>query len=185
MNKEENCCETACSSMQIGQKAPEFTMEGYFKGEKKKYSLSDFKGKWKIIFFYPLDFTFVCPTELVELSKRNEDFEKINTQILGVSVDSVYSHEAWLKELGDFNYPLLSDITKNVSWDYNVLLEEEGVSLRGAFIIDPDGVLQSYMVNNLSIGRNVDELLRLVEAFQTGDLCPVGWNKGGKTLGKS
>jgi len=87
--------------------------------------------------------------------------------------------------LGDFNYPLLSDITRNVSWDYNVLLEEEGVSLRGAFIIDPDGVLQSYMVNNLSIGRNVDELLRLVEAFQTGDLCPVGWNKGGKTLGKS
>ena len=185
MNKEENCCETSCSSMQIGQKAPGFTMEGYFKGEKKKYSLSDFKGKWKIIFFYPLDFTFVCPTELVELSKRNEDFEKINTQILGVSVDSVYSHEAWLKELGDFNYPLLSDITKNVSWDYNVLLEEEGVSLRGAFIIDPDGVLQSYMVNNLSIGRNVDELLRLVEAFQTGDLCPVGWSKGGKTLGKS
>ena len=180
---EESCCPG--STLQIGKPAPEFTMEGYFKGEKKKYSLSDYKGKWTILFFYPLDFTFVCPTELVELSKRHDEFEAINTQVLGVSVDSVYSHEAWLKELGDFNYPLLSDITKKTSWDYNVLLEDEGISLRGAFIIDPDGVLKSYMVNDLSIGRNVDELVRLVQAFQTGDLCPVGWSKGKETLGKA
>lgn len=173
------------NNLQIGKEAPDFTVEGYFKGGIKKYSLSDYKGKWKILFFYPLDFTFVCPTELVELSERHGEFEKLNTQILGISVDSVHSHKAWLKEMGDFNYPLLSDMTKKVSWDYNVLLEEQGISLRGAFIIDPDGILQSYMVNHLPVGRNVDELLRLVEAFQTGDLCPVGWKKGGKTLGKA
>jgi peroxiredoxin 2/4 len=179
------CCGGETHQLQIGKQAPGFTMEGYFKGEKKKYSLADYKGKWTLLFFYPLDFTFVCPTELVELSKRHKDFEEKNAQVLGISVDSVYSHEAWLKEMGDFEYPLLSDMTKEVSWNYNVLLEEEGVSLRGAFIIDPDGVLKCYMVNDLSIGRNVDELLRLVEAFQTGDLCPVGWKKGESTLGKA
>jgi len=177
--------EDCCNELQIGKPAPNFEMEGYFQGQKKRYSLKDYRGKWTLLFFYPLDFTFVCPTELVELSKKYKDFEDVNAQILGISVDSVYSHEAWLKELGDFNYPLLSDITKKVSWDYNVLLEDEGVSLRGAFIIDPDGILKCYMVNDLSIGRNIDELVRLVQAFQTGDLCPVGWQKGGKTLGKA
>lgn len=181
-----DCCETdCCPVLQVGKKAPDFLMEGYFKGDKKRYSLADCKGKWTLLFFYPLDFTFVCPTELVELSKRHKEFEELNTQVLGVSVDSVYSHEAWLKELGDFNYPLLSDMTKEVSFDYNVLIPEEGISLRGVFIIDPDGVLQCYMVNNLAVGRNVDELLRLIRAFQTGDLCPVGWHKGEKTLGKA
>ena len=171
--------------LQIGERAPNFTAEGYFKGDMKNYSLSDYKGKWVLLFFYPLDFTFVCPTELVQLNKQIKEFEKLNTQVLGVSVDSVYSHQAWLKEMGDFDYPLLSDITKNMSIDYNVLLDEAGVSLRGAFLIDPDGVLKSYTVNDLSVGRNIDELLRLVKAFQTGDLCPVGWNQGDKTLGKA
>jgi alkyl hydroperoxide reductase subunit AhpC len=147
-------------------------------------SLSDFKGKWVLLFFYPLDFTFVCPTELVELSRRHKEFQDINAQALGVSVDSVYSHQAWLKELGDFHYPLLSDITRKVSRQYHVLLEEAGISLRGAFIIDPDGILKSYIVNDLSVGRNIDELLRLIHAFQTGELCPVGWEKGKQTLGK-
>jgi alkyl hydroperoxide reductase subunit AhpC len=160
-------------------------MEGYFKGQKKHYSLKDYKGRWVVLFFYPLDFTFVCPTELIELSKKNAEFEKLNTQVLGVSVDSVYSHEAWSKgDLGDLHFPLLSDITKMTSADYNVLIPESGISLRGAFIIDPEGILKSYMVNDTSIGRNIDELIRLVEAFQTGDLCPVGWKKGQKTLGK-
>ena len=174
------------SNIKIGSQAPAFQMEGYYKGEKKNYSLSDYKGKWVLLFFYPLDFTFVCPTELVELNKQNEEFEKANTQILGVSVDSVYSHEAWLKkDLGELNYPLLSDITKKVSSDYEVLIEDKGISLRGAFIIDPNGVLKSYTVNDVSIGRNIDELLRLVKAFQTGDLCPVSWKPGVKTLGKA
>jgi peroxiredoxin 2/4 len=137
------------------------------------------------LFFYPLDFTFVCPTELTKLSDMTADFEDNDAKVLGVSVDSVYSHQAWLKELGDFNYPLLSDITKRVSRDYNVLLDSEGVSLRGAFIIDPDGVLRAQVVNDLPVGRNIDEILRTLTAFQTGDLCPVGWTKGSETLGKA
>lgn len=186
MNEElkKSCCGSCCE-LQIGKPAPTFDMEGYFKGEKRRYNLSDYKGKWTLLFFYPLDFTFVCPTELVELSKRHKDFEDLNTQILGISVDSVYSHEAWLKELGDFNYPLLSDMNKKVSKAYRVLLKEEGISLRGAFIIDPDGILKCYMVNDLAVGRNPDELIRLIKAFQTGDLCPVGWQQGDKTLGKA
>ncbi|MFA7685545.1 MAG: peroxiredoxin [Candidatus Gracilibacteria bacterium] len=182
-----SCCGEDCcgATLKIGSPAPRFTMEGYFKGEKKKYFLKDYKGKWVVLFFYPLDFTFVCPTELIELSKKNEEFAAINTQVLGVSVDSVYSHEAWSKgDLGDLEFPLLSDLTKETSCDYNVLIEESGISLRGAFIIDPEGILKCYMVNDISIGRNVDELVRLVQAFQTGDLCPVGWKKGDKTLGK-
>lgn len=180
------CCGGGgCKPLQVGSEAPDFTAEGYFKGEKRKYSLTDYRGKWVVLFFYPLDFTFVCPTELVELSKNTSEFEAINTQILGISVDSVYSHEAWLKELGDFNYPLLSDLNKSISKDYKVLLKEEGISLRGAFVIDPDGVLKCYMVNDLSVGRNIGELVRLVQAFQTGDLCPVGWKKGDETLGKA
>jgi len=181
----DDCCGMDCDSeLKIGSEAPGFTMEGYFKGEKKEFSLEDYRGKWTVVFFYPLDFTFVCPTELTELSKRHSEFEALDAQVLGVSVDSVYSHEAWLKELGDFEYPLLSDMTKSTSFDYNVL-HDDGVSLRGAFIIDPDGILKSYMVNDLEVGRSVDEILRLVKAFQTGDLCPVGWHDGDKTLGKA
>ena len=171
--------------LQIGCSAPEFEMEGYFKGEKKKYKLEDFRGKYVLLFFYPLDFTFVCPTEILELSKRAAEFEELNTQILGVSVDSVFSHEAWCKDIGDLNFPLLSDITKDVSAGYDVLLADQGISLRGAFIIDPDGVLKSIMVNDLAIGRNVDELKRVVTALHTGELCPVGWEKGKNTLGKA
>ncbi len=185
MTHYEECDCECCSCLQINYPAPGFEMEGYLKGQMKKYNLKDYKGKWVVLFFYPLDFTFVCPTELVELSKRHKEFEDLNAQVLGVSVDSVYSHEAWSKgDLGDLNYPLLSDMTKDVSCDYNVL-NEDGISLRGAFIIDPDGVLKSYTVNDVNIGRNVDELLRLIKAFQTGDLCPVNWSEGKKTLGKA
>jgi len=179
-----DCADECCTELKIGKPAPDFVMDGYFKGEKNEYSLEDYKGKWKIVFFYPLDFTFVCPTELLELSKRHEEFEKLNAQVLGISVDSVYSHEAWSKDLGDLNFPLLSDMTKEVSAMYNVLLEE-GIALRGAFIVDPEGILKSYTVNDNAVGRSADELLRLIEAFQTGDLCPVGWKKGDKTLGKA
>lgn len=187
MGHGQECCgEGMCSQpLQIGNVAPDFTVNGYYKGQMKQYSLSDFRGKWVVLFFYPLDFTFVCPTELVELSKRHKEFEGKNAQVLGISVDSEYSHQAWLKEMGDFEYPLLSDMTKEVSWKYNVLLEEQGISLRGAFIISPDGILKSYTVNDNAVGRNPEELLRLVDAFQSGELCPVGWNKGDKTLGKA
>ncbi len=184
-NDEDSCCESDCC-LQIGKLAPKFKMEGFFKGSMKNYHLDDYKGQWVLLFFYPLDFTFVCPTELVELSKKHKEFKEVNCQILGVSVDSVYSHEAWSKtDIGELNYPLLSDITKFVSHSYNVLEPEKGISLRGAFIIDPEGILKSYTVNDLNIGRNIDELIRLIKAFQTGDLCPVGWKEGDKTLGKA
>ena len=171
--------------LQVGSPAPYFEMEGYFKGEFKKFSPEDCKGKWTMLFFYPLDFTFVCPTELIELNKRISDFEKLGVQVYGVSVDSVHSHKAWAKEMGDFNYPLLSDMNKMASLDYGVLLQEEGIALRGTFIVDDKGILQSSTINNLPVGRNIDEHLRTIQALQTGDLCPINWNKGEDTLGKA
>jgi len=169
----------------IGSPAPEFTVKAFADGSiNKMISLADYRGKWVLLFFYPLDFTFVCPTELYELGALREEFEKANCQILGVSVDSVYSHQAWAKEdekIGKLGFPLLSDMTKQMSWDYDVL-HDDGVSLRGAFIIDPDGILQGYVVNGLDVGRNPAELLRLVKAYQTGGLCQVNWSEGEKTL---
>lgn len=169
----------------VGEEAPLFAAEALVGKEFKNVSSEDFKGKWVLLFFYPLDFTFVCPTELLELNKRYKEFEALNCQIVGVSTDSVYSHQAWAKEIGTFNFPLLADMTKEIALQYGVLVEEKGIALRGAFLIDPDGILQSAMINNLPVGRNIDELLRVAHAFQTGELCPVGWQEGGKTLGKA
>lgn len=170
----------------IGKPAPDFTAEAYEAGEIKQVSLSDYKGKWTVLFFYPLDFTFVCPTELKGFNAAKAEFDKLNVQLIGASVDSAHSHKAWSQSsLGEMNYPIISDITHRISRDYGVLLEDKGISLRGIFIIDPDGNLKSYSVNDLSVGRNVDEILRLVQAFQSGDLCPVGWTPGAETLGKA
>jgi len=174
--------------LSIGSFAPDFSAPAYQNGNVNGHvSLSSFRGKWVLLFFYPLDFTFVCPTELIKLGEMQEEFEKHNCQILGVSVDSVYSHEAWAKadsKIGAIRFPLISDLTKDISADYNVL-HEDGMSLRGAFLIDPEGILQSMVVNNLPVGRNSEELLRTLKAFQTGDLCPVNWNEGKETLGKA
>ena len=173
---------------QIQRPAPDFTAQAYFgsTGEMKEVSLSQFKGKWVVLFFYPLDFTFVCPTEIQGFSERYEDFKKLDAEILGVSVDSVFSHKEWSEgSLGKLKYPLVSDISHRISRDYGVLLEDKGISLRGLFIIDPQGILRSYVVNDLSVGRNVEEVHRTVQAFQTGELCPVGWKPGEKTLGKA
>lgn len=148
-------------------------------------ALEDYRGKWVVLFFYPLDFTFVCPTEIIEFNKHAEDFAKHNAQILGASVDSVYSHQAWSKDLGKLQFPLLSDMTKELSLDYGVLLEEKGIALRGTFIIDPEGILRHITVNDLPIGRSVKETLRVLQAAQSGELCPVGWEKGEETLGKA
>jgi len=170
----------------VNKPAPDFSAPSFYKGAiDHNISLKDFRGKWVLLFFYPLDFTFVCPTELFELGEMQEEFEKENCQVLGVSVDSVYSHQAWAQadeRVKGIGYPLISDIKKEISLAYDVL-HDDGVSLRGAFIIDPDGVLQSIMINNLSVGRSAKELLRLVKAFKTGDLCPASWKKGDKTLG--
>jgi len=168
--------------IKVGQPAPEFILEAVYNNQFKKISLKDYQDKWIVLFFYPLDFTFVCPTEITEFSKRSKDFEFCNTFILGCSVDSVHSHKAWLKDLGELNYPLLSDITKKVSSDYGVLLEEEGISLRGTFIIDPQGIIRYQLVHDNNIGRNVDEILRVLKALQSGGLCSANWQPGDENL---
>ncbi len=171
--------------MQVGSPAPAFRCEALVKGQFEHLSLEDYRGKWVVLFFYPLDFTFVCPTEILEFNKKAPEFVQANAEILGISTDSVYSHQAWAKELGNLHFPLLSDITKKISKDYGVLLEDKGIALRGTFIIDPQGILVAATVHDLPIGRSVVEALRVLHAAQSGDLCPVGWEKGQKTLGKA
>ncbi|TLD42849.1 MAG: Alkyl hydroperoxide reductase subunit C-like protein [Candidatus Jettenia ecosi] len=172
-------------SVKIGQNAPEFTLQSVIGDKFCDVGLDEYKGKWVVLFFYPLDFTFICPTEITEFSKRDSEFKALNAQVLGVSVDSVYSHKAWLKELGNLSYPLLSDITKDISRKYGVLLEDKGIALRGTFIIDPEGKLRYQLIHDLGIGRSVEEILRVLRALQTGELCPVEWKPGKKTLGKA
>ena len=164
-------------------------------GSFKDISLGDFAGKWLVLFFYPLDFTFVCPTEITAFSDRVGDFREIGAEVVGVSVDSKFSHLAWSKQarseggLGGCQYPLLADITKAVAREYGVLIEEgpdAGVALRGLFIISPSGVLRQMTVNDLPVGRSVDETLRLLRAFQHtdehGEVCPANWQPGAPTM---
>ncbi|XP_076893639.1 2-Cys peroxiredoxin BAS1, chloroplastic-like [Bidens hawaiensis] len=178
----------------VGNQAPDFEAEAVFDQEFIKVKLSDYIGKkYVILFFYPLDFTFVCPTEITAFSDRYAEFEKINTEILGVSVDSVFSHLAWVQTerksggLGDLNYPLVSDVTKSISKAFNVLIEDQGIALRGLFIIDKEGVIQHSTINNLAIGRSVDETLRTLQALQfvqenPDEVCPAGWKPGEKSM---
>jgi alkyl hydroperoxide reductase subunit AhpC len=170
-----------------GKKAPEFTEEAVIgSGDFKKVSLSDYKGKWVVLFFYPLDFTFICPTEITEFSKRDKEFKDLNAVVLGCSTDSKHSHKAWIKgDLGQLAHPLIADFTKKIARDYGVLDEADGIAYRGTFIIDPQGVVVTESVNVPRIGRSVSETLRLLQAAQTGELCPVEWKSGGKTLGKA
>lgn len=170
--------------LRVGSAAPNFKAQAYMPdGSFKEVSLGDYKGKWVVLFFYPLDFTFVCPTEIQGFSQKYEEFKKLGAEVLTASTDSVYSHKAWTEHgLGKINFPMLGDTNHEVSRSYGVLLEEKGIALRGTFIINPDGVVQSATVNNLSVGRSVDETLRTVQAFQTGKLVGCGWTPGGKTL---
>ncbi len=179
--------------LRVGQPAPEFTATAVVDQEFKDIKLSDYRGKYVVLFFYPLDFTFVCPTEITAFSDRHQDFSAIGTELLGVSVDSPFSHLAWIQSdrksggVGDLNYPLVSDIKKEISLAYNVLDSNEGVALRGLFIIDKDGVIQHSTVNNLSFGRSVDETLRTLQAIQyvqshPDEVCPAGWQPGDKTM---
>ncbi len=170
--------------IQVGKPAPEFTVDTVFKGQDSRVSLVDMKGKWVVLFFYPLDFTFVCPTEIVEMSEKMPEFEKLNATVLGGSTDSVYSHKAWMKDLGELNYPLFSDMNREMSRNYGILIEEKGHSLRGTFIIDPEGLLRYHLVHDLTVGRSADETLRVLQSLQTGELCPANWKPGKKTLGK-
>lgn len=166
--------------------APDFTLDGAVSGgEFKKCTLSDYKGKWVVLFFYPLDFTFICPTEITSFSTHYDEFEKMNAVVLGVSTDSKHAHKAWLKDLGSLRYPLLSDMTHEVSRNYGVLIEDEGIALRGTFIIDPEGLVRYALYHDNGVGRSVSECLRVLSALQTGELCPVDWKKGDPTLGKA
>lgn len=174
----------------VGLQAPDFTMEvALGNGEDfGKVSLSDYEDKWLVLFFYPLDFTFVCPTEITALSDRQNEFKELDCEILGVSTDSKFSHRAWMNTareengLGKLNYPLGADTTHKVSQDYGVLIEEEGIALRGLFIIDPNGVVRYQVVTDDNVGRSVDETLRVLQALQSGGLCPANWKPGVKHL---
>jgi peroxiredoxin (alkyl hydroperoxide reductase subunit C) len=176
--------------LQVGKKAPDFDMPSTIdlKSLSKNASLSSYKGKWLVMFFYPLDFTFVCPTEIRAFSERYDEIQKAGAEVLGISTDSVFSHRAWIMTpadkggLGTIHYPLASDITKEVSRDYGVLIEDQGIALRGLFIIDPDSTLQYQVVHSLNIGRSVDETLRVLEALKTGGLCAADWKPGQKPL---
>lgn len=169
----------------VTKKAPEFTIDAVVgDGDFKKISLADFKGKYVVLFFYPADFTFICPTEIQEFSRRHDEFKEANTVILGCSTDSKHSHKAWIKNgLGTLNHPLLADFNKTISRDYEALMEN-GMALRATIIIDPEGVVQHASYNADLLGRSVSETLRLVQALQTGERCPVEWKPGAKTLGK-
>lgn len=169
--------------LQIGQQAPSFRVEGVVGEEVKEYSLEEYRGKWVVLFFYPLDFTFICPTEITAFSENKAKFDELDTVVFGASTDSVHSHKAWLKELGHLNFPLLSDNNHALTRSYGILLEDEGISLRGTYIIDPEGNLQYQLVHSNDVGRNIDEVLRVLSALQTGELCQVGWKPGEETLG--
>ena len=174
----------------VGQPAPDFEMPSTKNIEKldEPVKLSDYKGQWVVLLFYPLDFTFVCPTELTTFSDKYEDFEGIGASVIGVSTDSVFSHRAWLQTPRDksgvegLKYPLASDITKQVSRDYGVLIEDRGVALRGLFVIDPEGVLRYAVIHDLNVGRSAEETLRVIQALQTGGLCQAEWRPGQQTL---
>lgn len=164
----------------INQPAPQFTTDAVFdKSEVRGVSLADFKGKWVVLFFYPLDFTFVCPTEITQFRDTLKDFSAAGAQVLGCSVDSVHSHKRWLKDdLGDLGYPLLADLTKRISRDYGVLIEEKGIATRGTFIIDPEQKIQYMGIHNTNVGRDAQEILRVLQGCQSGELCGAGWKKG-------
>ena len=174
----------------IGQQAPDFTAQAVMENdEMTDLTLSEYlKGSYGLIFFYPLDFTFVCPSEIIAFSNRMDKFAELNTKVVGVSVDSQFSHYAWRNTppnkggLGKIKFPLVADLTKQIAKDYGVLIEDAGVALRGSFLIDKEGNIRHYVINDLPLGRNVDESIRMVEALQFheehGEVCPAGWQKG-------
>ena len=174
----------------VGRPAPDFDMPSTKNIEKldENVKLSDYAGKWVVLLFYPLDFTFVCPTELTTFSERLEDFESIGAEVIGVSTDSVHSHRAWIKTpraqngVEGLKYPLASDITKDVARNYGVLIEDKGIALRGLFVTDPEGILRYAVVHDLNVGRSAEETLRVIQALQTGGLCQAEWRPGQETL---
>ena len=177
-------------SCMIGQKAPDFSAKAVMGNNSinENFKLSDLKGKYVVLFFYPLDFTFVCPTEILEFNRKLAEFRQRNCEVLGVSVDSQFSHLAWKETpvekggIGKLGYPLVADLTKQIARDYGVLTQDGAVAYRGTFLIDKEGVVRHLVINDLGLGRNIDETLRMVDALQHleefGEVCPAGWHKG-------
>lgn len=176
----------------VGKQAPGFTATAVIGGDFKEISLSEYKGKNVLLFFYPLDFTFVCPTEMHAFQDKLDSFKKLNTEVIGVSIDSQFSHLAWLntpKEDGGISgvkYPIVADLNKTIARDYDVLKSDEGIAYRGAFLIDKEGMVRHQTVNDLPLGRNIDEFTRLVEALafheEHGEVCPANWKRGDKAM---
>lgn len=177
----------------VGKPAPDFELEGYYNGNFENFKLSDYRGKWTLLLFYPLDFTFVCPTEVLSFSKTAAEFSERNCQVFGISVDSKFTHKAWVDSKyedgglgGSLEYPLLADLNKKTAEDYGVLLPD-GVALRGMFLVDPEGTIMHATVNNLPVGRSAKEALRTLKAFQyvtshEGEVCPADWDEGADTM---
>ncbi|MCY4644170.1 MAG: peroxiredoxin [Bacteriovoracales bacterium] len=177
----------------VGNRAPDFKAPAVVNGKFKDISLSDFDGKWKVLLFYPLDFTFVCPTEITAYNDAAPRFRELSCEVMAISTDSQFSHLAWVEQprndggLGkETTMPLIADFNKTIARDYEVLIEDEGVALRGLFLIDTKNNIQHSTINNLPVGRNVEETLRLLEAYQFtekhGEVCPANWNKGSDTM---
>ncbi len=181
-------------SVLVSKHAPDFTSPAVLADGsiKSDFKLSDFKGRYVVLFFYPLDFTFVCPTELIAFSRRIKEFEQRNVQVIGCSVDSQYTHVAWRNTpvdqggIGPITYPLVADIKHEICRAYDVEFDSAGVAFRGSFLIDREGVVRHQVVNDLPLGRNVDEMLRMVDALQFtekhGEVCPAGWTQGDKGM---
>ena len=180
-------------SVQVTQPAPDFTATAVMPDNtfNDSFTLSDLKGKYAVLFFYPLDFTFVCPSEIIAFDKKVAAFQERNCELIGCSVDSHFSHLAWKNTpvnkvgIGNVQFPLVADLTKQIARDYGVLIND-AISLRGLFLIDKDGIVQHALVNNLPLGRNVDEAIRVLDALQHteehGEVCPANWNKGDEAM---
>lgn len=176
----------------VQKPAPDFRTEALVGDQFKTVGLSDYKGKWVCLFFYPLDFTFVCPTEITAFDDAYKNFREANCEIVGCSVDSNFTHLAWSKMprkeggIGKLQFPLLADLTKDIARNYGVLIEKAGITLRGLFLINPQGTVQYQLVHDLGVGRSVEETLRVLKALQetakTGEVCPANWTPGKKTM---
>ena len=169
--------------VQLNEQVPNFEAEVYEAGKFKKVKLSKYRGKWVVLFFYPLDFTFVCPTAIKGFASAASKFKKSNAVVVGASTDSVHSHKAWFeRDMPEVKFPIIADTTHEISKQFGVLKHNQGIAYRGTFIIDPEGKLRYSVVSDLDVGRSVEETLRVLNALQTGGLCPVEWKPGERTL---